>query len=97
MDIAHSFKSGTPPDKMSLVPVVAANTTADTSARVLVQSTTGHIAAKIVGMSKLIPTRNKSGKAIMTNTHRYHDLVDLAIFSEVATVSLADLKQSWCS
>ncbi|WP_312804096.1 nucleotidyl transferase AbiEii/AbiGii toxin family protein [Corynebacterium variabile] len=94
MDIEHSRASGTPPEEMDLHPVVTTNTAADSSARILVQSAADHIAAKVAGMSKLTTTTDKSGQPSVVNAHRYHDLADLAILSEVASVSLSDLQHS---
>lgn len=94
VDIEHAVDNGTPPERMTISPTVATGTIADTGTNGLVQASADHIAAKVAGVSKLTTRTNAEGVSEQVNTHRYHDLADLAILSDTQSVSMADLTRS---
>ncbi|AHW65696.1 Hypothetical protein CGLY_16615 (plasmid) [Corynebacterium glyciniphilum AJ 3170] len=94
VDIEHSVDNGTPPERMAISPTVATGTIADTDTNGLVQSSADHIAAKVAGVSKMTTRTNAEGVTEQVNTHRYHDLADLAMLSDTQSVSMADLVRS---
>lgn len=94
VDIEHAVDNGTPPERMAISTTVATGTIADTDTNGLVQSSADHIAAKVAGVSKVTTRTNAEGVTEQVNTHRYHDLADLAILSDTQSVSMADLVRS---